>query len=155
DGRLYARGASDDKGNLLIPILAAEAYHATGTPLPIGLVLVIEGEEESGSANFPAFLDAHLDRLRADVAISADSAMWGHDLPSVRLASRGSVSVQLDARGPNSDLHSGLHGGLAPNPLNALAAVIASLHTAEGGVAVEGFYDGVRAPTDAERAEIA
>jgi acetylornithine deacetylase/succinyl-diaminopimelate desuccinylase-like protein len=153
--RLYARGASDDKGNLLLPILAAEAFHATGTPLPVGLVFVIEGEEESGSPNFPAFLDAHHDRLRSDVAISADSAMWAHESPSLMPASRGSVSIQIDARGPNSDLHSGLHGGLAPNPLNALAIVIASMKGADGAITIDGFSDGVRPPTDAERAEIA
>lgn len=155
DGRLYGRGASDDKGNLLMPIKAAEAFHATGTPLPVGLVFVIEGEEESGSPSFPAFLEAHREQLAADVAISADSAMWGHDTPSLMLASRGSVSLQIDARGPNSDLHSGLHGGLAPNPLAGLAAVIASMTTPDGAVAVAGFYDGVHAPTAAERAEIA
>jgi len=155
DGRLYARGASDDKGNLLIPIKAAEAFHATGTPLPVGLVFVIEGEEESGSPNFPAFLDQYRDRLHADVAISADSAMWGHDMPSLMLASRGSVSLQLDARGPNSDLHSGLHGGLAPNPLEGLATIIASMKSPAGAITIDGFYDDVRAPTESERAEIA
>jgi acetylornithine deacetylase/succinyl-diaminopimelate desuccinylase-like protein len=155
DNRLYARGASDDKGNLLIPVKAAEAFHATGTPLPVGLIFVIEGEEESGSPNFPAFLDQYRERLHADVAISADSAMWGHDMPSLMLASRGSVSLQLDARGPNSDLHSGLHGGFAPNPLVGLANVIASMVSAEGVIAVNGFYDDVRTPTPSERAEIA
>jgi acetylornithine deacetylase/succinyl-diaminopimelate desuccinylase-like protein len=155
DGRLYARGASDDKGNLLIPIKAAEAFHATGTRLPVGLIYVIEGEEESGSPNFPAFLDQYRERLGADVAISADSAMWGHDMPSLMLASRGSVSLQLDAYGPNSDLHSGLHGGLAPNPLTGLATLIASMQSSEGAITIDGFSDDVRAPTESERAEIA
>ena len=155
DGRLYGRGASDDKGNLLLPIKAVEAYTATGTALPVGVVFVIEGEEESGSANFPAFLTHHRARLGADVAISADSAMWSNETPSLMLGSRGSVSLQLDARGPNSDLHSGLHGGMAPNPLTGLATLVASLFTPQGAVAIEGFHDGVRPLTERERAEIA
>src|SRR4051794_26969144 len=81
--------------------------------------------------------------------------MWGHEAPSLMLASRGSVSLQIDARGPNSDLHSGLHGGLAPNPLNGLATVIASMKNADGLITIDGFLDGARPPTESERAEIA
>ncbi|CAA9578427.1 MAG: Acetylornithine deacetylase/Succinyl-diaminopimelate desuccinylase and related deacylases [uncultured Thermomicrobiales bacterium] len=155
DGRLYARGASDDKGNLLIPLKVVEAYRATAGRPPLGVVFLFEGEEEIGSPNLRPFLSEHRDRLRADVAISADSAMWSHEQPSVVLATKGLAGVQLDARGTSGDLHSGLHGGMAPNVLNALASLLASMRTPDGRITVEGFYDGVRPLTDEERREIA
>jgi acetylornithine deacetylase/succinyl-diaminopimelate desuccinylase-like protein len=155
DGRLYGRGASDDKGNLLIPIKAVEAYTATGTPLPVGVIFVIEGEEESGSANFPAFLADHRAQLMADVAISADSAMWSNETPSLMLGPRASSCRLTDPREPSSDLHSGLHGGMAPNPLTGLATLIAGMFNARGDVAIGGGYDAVRPLSAHERTEIA
>ncbi len=155
DGRFYARGASDDKGNLLISIAVTEALRAiTGRP-PLGLIFLFEGEEEIGSPNLRAFLNEHRDWLRADVAISADSAMWGQDAPSLVLGSKGLAGVQLDVRGTSTDLHSGLHGGLAPNALNALASLIASMRAPEGRITIDGFCDGVRPLTERERAAIA
>lgn len=154
DGRLYARGASDDKGNLLLPILAAEAYARVAGQPPLGLVFLFEGEEEIGSRSLRAVLCAQRDRLRAAVAVSADSAMWGHDEPSLVLGSKGLAGVQIDVRGAAGDLHSGLHGGLAPNPLNALATILASMKTPEGRIAIDGFFDGVRPLTEREVAAI-
>jgi acetylornithine deacetylase/succinyl-diaminopimelate desuccinylase-like protein len=142
DDRLYARGASDDKGPLLIPIVVAEAFLAVRGRLPVNLKFVIEGEEESGSPHFePAVAGLH-DRLAADLVLSADGAMWRSDLPSVTVASRGMLALELTVEGAAKDLHSGRHGGSAPNPLRALTSLAASLHDPDGRVAVAGFYDG-------------
>ncbi len=144
DGRLYARGASDDKGPLLIPILVAEAFLTENKSLPVNLKLLIEGEEEMGSAHLGALVEANAERLAADALVSADGAMWRYDLPSVTVASRGIAALELTVRGAAKDLHSGRHGGSAPNPLHGLAAMIATLHDSEGRVSVPGFADGVR-----------
>jgi acetylornithine deacetylase/succinyl-diaminopimelate desuccinylase-like protein len=155
DGRLYARGASDDKGNLLLPVLVAEAFGQLAGGPPIGLVFLFEGEEEIGSPSLRPFLQEHRDRLRASVAISADSAMWSHELPSLVLGSKGLAGLQLDAHGAVGDLHSGLHGGMAPNPLNALATVVASMKAPDGRITIEGFDDDARPLTEREVAEVA
>jgi acetylornithine deacetylase/succinyl-diaminopimelate desuccinylase-like protein len=147
DGRLYARGVSDDKGPLLIPILVAEAYLKVEGRLPVNLKVLIEGEEESGSPNFGAVLDAHRDRLRCDLVLSADGAMWRSDKPSITVASRGMLALEVTVTGASKDLHSGRHGGGAPNPIAALAALMASMHGEDGRVSVPGFWEGVR-PAD-------
>jgi acetylornithine deacetylase/succinyl-diaminopimelate desuccinylase-like protein len=149
DDRLYARGASDDKGPLLIPILVAEAFLAVRGSLPVNLKFLIEGEEETGSPHLEAAMGGLADRLAADLVLSADGAMWRADLPSVIVASRGLLALDLIVEGAAKDLHSGRHGGSAPNPLRALAALVASLHGADGRVAVAGFYDGIRPPDPA------
>jgi acetylornithine deacetylase/succinyl-diaminopimelate desuccinylase-like protein len=146
DDRLYARGASDDKGPLLIPIVVAEAFLAVRGRLPVNLKFVIEGEEESGSPHFEDAVAGLRDRLAADLVLSADGAMWRPDLPSVTVASRGMLALELTVEGAAKDLHSGRHGGSAPNPLRALASLAASLHDADGRVAVAGFYDGAVPP---------
>lgn len=153
--RIYARGVSDDKGPMFIPIKVAEAYFATRGMLPVNLKFLFEGEEEIGSPSLDAFISDHAELLRADYALSADGAMWRIDLPSVITGSRGLVALNLDVRGPAKDLHSGRHGGAVQNPLHALAELLASLHYPDGRVAVDGFYDAVRTPSEAERAEIA
>jgi len=153
--RIYARGVSDDKGPMFIPIKVVEAYFSTRGALPINLKFLFEGEEEIGSPSLNAFISDHAEMLRADYALSADGAMWRVDKPSVITGSRGLVALNFDVRGPAKDLHSGRHGGAVQNPLHALAELVASLHHPDGRVAVDGFYDAVRAPTTAERAEIA
>jgi acetylornithine deacetylase/succinyl-diaminopimelate desuccinylase-like protein len=153
--RLYARGVSDDKGPMFIPIKVAEAYFSTHGALPVNLKFLFEGEEEIGSPGLNGFISDHAEMLRADYALSADGAMWRVDVPSVITGSRGLVALNLDVRGPAKDLHSGRHGGAVQNPLHGLVELLASLHHTDGRVAVEGFYDTVRAPTAAERAEIA
>lgn len=146
DDRLYARGVSDDKGPLLIPILVAEAYMRAGGGLPVNLKVLIEGEEESGSPHFEATLQKYRDRLGCDMVISADGAMWRPDKPSMTVASRGLAALDLTITGASKDLHSGRHGGSAPNPIAALASLLASLHGPDGRVSVNGFLDGTRPP---------
>ncbi|HET7251024.1 MAG TPA: dipeptidase [Gemmatimonadales bacterium] len=155
DGRLYARGASDDKGPMLIPIKVSEAFFAVHGRLPINVKFMLEGEEEIGSRHLEAFVEGHRDLLAADVVLSADGAMWRIDEPSLTVASRGLAGLELKLKGAGKDLHSGRHGGSVPNPLHAMARLIASLHEPDGRVAVAGFYDRVRELSPAERAEIA
>ena len=146
DGRLYARGVSDDKGPLLIPILVAEAYLRAEGRLPVNLKVLIEGEEESGSPHFEATLQSYREKLGCDLVISADGAMWRADRPSMTVASRGLAAFEVTVTGAAKDLHSGRHGGSAPNPIGALATLLASLHGPDGRVSVEGFLDGTSPP---------
>lgn len=155
DDRLYARGVSDDKGPLLIPILVAQAYREVAGALPINLKVLIEGEEETGSPHFEATVARLKDRLSCDLAVSADGAMWRADLPSITVASRGLVALEVTVEGPGKDLHSGRHGGSAPNPIRALTHMLAGLHDAEGTVIVPGFHDGTAPPDPAIVAAIA
>lgn len=155
DGRLYARGVSDDKGPMLIPIKVAEAFFAERKALPINVKFMLEGEEEIGSKHLEQFVTQHREMLKADVVVSADGAMWRIDEPSITVANRGLAALELTLTGPAKDLHSGRHGGSVANPLHALARLIASLHAPDGGVAVRGFYDKVRELSRKERAEIA
>jgi len=155
DDRLFARGASDDKGPLLIPILVVAAFKAVCGGLPINLKIIVEGEEESGSPHFASTVERLKDRLACDVVISADGAMWRADLPSMTVASRGLVALDIAVRGASKDLHSGRHGGSAPNAIRALAHVLASLHDADGNVTVAGFADTTLPPDPAIAAAIA
>ena len=155
DGRLYARGVSDDKGPVLIPIKVAEAFFAVHRRLPINVKFMIEGEEEIGSRHLEAFVAEHREMLAADVVISADGAMWRIDEPSVIVANRGLAGLELTVRGAAKDLHSGRHGGSVANPLHAMAQLVASLRAPDGRVAVAGFYDRVKELSPAERADIA
>ena len=155
DGCLYARGVSDDKGPMLIPIAVAEAFFATAGRLPINVKFLFEGEEEIGSRHLDAFVREHASLLAADVVVSADGAMWRIDEPSLTVASRGLCGLEVKLRGAAKDLHSGRYGGSVANPLHAMAALIASLHDRDGRVTVEGFYDDVRDPLPRDRAALA
>ena len=155
DGRLYARGVSDDKGPMLIPIAVAESFFRVDGRLPVNVKCMFEGEEEIGSPSLDAFIRDNAELLACDVVLSADGAMWRIDEPSLTVASRGLAGLELAVRGARKDLHSGRHGGAVANPLHGLASLIASLHEPSGRVAVAGFYDRVRSLTPAERAEIA
>ena len=141
DDRLYARGAADDKGPMLIPILVAEAFGRVRGRPPVNIKMIVEGEEESGSPHFEATVAQLADRLAADVVVSADGAMWRPDLPSVTVASRGLAALDVRLTGAAKDLHSGRHGGSAPNAIRALVRLLASLHDADGRVTVDGFWD--------------
>ncbi|HEX7023059.1 MAG TPA: dipeptidase [Trueperaceae bacterium] len=145
DGRWYARGISDDKASMLIPILVAQAYATVGATPPINLRFLFEAEEEIGSRNLPGMVAARRDALRCDLVLSADGGMWRADRPSITTSARGLATLELTLRGPSKDLHSGRHGGGVANPLHALAELMASLHDG-GRVAVEGFYDDVLPP---------
>jgi len=155
DGRLYARGVSDDKAPMVIPIRVAEAFFAVTGGLPVNVKCVFEGEEEIGSPSLDAFIRDNTELLTADVVLSADGAMWRIDEPSLTVASRGLVGLEITLTGASKDLHSGRHGGGIANPLHAMARLIASLHDADGRVAVAGFYDRVRELTSRDRAAIA
>lgn len=143
DGRIYARGSADDKGQLYMHVKALEAFHATGTPLPINVVVVAEGEEEVGSPNLVPFVQAQAERLACDVVLISDTGMYAKGIPSVGFSLRGLAYFELHVHGADSDLHSGEYGGAVANPVNALARIIASIHDDEGRIAIEGFYDDV------------
>ena len=155
EGRLYARGVSDDKGPMFIPIKVAEAFFATRGALPLNVKFMIEGEEEIGSPSLESFIAEHAQLLAADFVLSADGAMWRIDEPSITVSSRGLVVLEFSLKGASKDLHSGRYGGSVANPLHAMAQLIASLHTPDGRVAVAGFYDQVEELSAAERQAIA
>ncbi|MER6311535.1 dipeptidase [Streptomyces sp. NPDC001657] len=153
DGKLYARGAADDKGQVFFHTLGVRAHlAATGRTAPaVNLKLLIEGEEESGSPNFPALIGKHADRLACDAVIVSDTGMWSRDTPTVCTGMRGLTDCQIDLYGPDQDIHSGSFGGAVPNPATEAARLAAALHDADRKVAVPGFYDGVIELTDRER----
>jgi acetylornithine deacetylase/succinyl-diaminopimelate desuccinylase-like protein len=158
DGQLLGRGASDDKGQVLFHALAARASAASGDGAaggpgapPVTLKLLIEGEEESGSTNFAGLLESRRDRLGCDVIVISDTTMWAADVPSMCTGMRGLAEAQIDLRGPELDLHSGSFGGGVPNPLHALAGLLAGLHDRDGRVTLPGFYDKVADVSPAER----
>jgi acetylornithine deacetylase/succinyl-diaminopimelate desuccinylase-like protein len=155
DGRAYGRGATDDKGPILVVLKAAQAYLEQFGGLPLNIKFLFEGEEEIGSPNLPAFLRQHAEQFAADLVISADGAQWRPTEPSLSVASKGLVSLDIAVTGAARDLHSGRYGGTVQNPVHALVRLLAGLHTADGLVAVPGFYDGVAELTPAQRAEIA
>jgi acetylornithine deacetylase/succinyl-diaminopimelate desuccinylase-like protein len=153
--RMYGRGTSDDKGPMLAALGAIERVLEERGRLPVNVRILLEGEEEIGSPNLEPALLANRDALRADVAVSADGAMWSAEQPSLNVAARGMVAVDVSVRGPSADLHSGRHGGAVLNPLQALAEILATLHRPDGSVAVDGFMDDVVDLTGDDRFEIA
>ena len=155
DGRIYARGVSDDKGPLIVAVSALAAFLRTIGTLPVNVKLLLEGEEEIGSAHLDEFVADHAAALAADFVLSADGAMWRLDLPTVTVSSRGLCALEITLSGAAKDLHSGRHGGAVVNPLQALSALLAGLHASDGSIAVPGFYDQVRPPSDLMRQEIA
>jgi acetylornithine deacetylase/succinyl-diaminopimelate desuccinylase-like protein len=155
DGKLYGRGAVDDKGQVLMHLAAIETHLRVRGTLPINVKVIVEGEEEIGSPNFESFLAREKTRLACDVAVISDTAVFAEDVPSLTTSLRGLVHWEITVDGPASDVHSGYYGGAIKNPLEALAQIIAQLKDAHGRVAVPGFYDGVRELSPLERAEIA
>ncbi|GHO66940.1 peptidase M20 [Ktedonobacter sp. SOSP1-52] len=155
DDRVYARGASDDKGNMFTPILGVEALLKTEGALPLNVKFFLEGQEEIGSPQLPAFVASHRDLLACDLVLSSDGVQYGEDQPSLLLACKGLAGIQIDVHGAKSDLHSGIYGGAVPNPIHALTALLASLRSPEGTILVEGFYDNVLPLSTEDRAAIA
>ena len=155
DDRLYGRGVSDDKGPMFIPLAVAEAFLRTTGRLPVNLKLLIEGEEEMGSAHLGAGVQRYRDRLRADFVLSADGAQWRPDLVTVNVANRGVVTLDVCLTTAAKDLHSGRYGGTVANAAHALSRLVASFHDETGRVAVAGFYDDVCPPTGVERESLA
>ncbi|MFI1014027.1 dipeptidase [Streptomyces sp. NPDC020965] len=153
DGRLYARGAADDKGQVFFHTLGVRAHlAATGRSAPaVHLKLLIEGEEESGSTNFRALVEDNAERLAADVVVVSDTGMWSETTPTVCTGMRGLADCEIELYGPDQDIHSGSFGGAVPNPATIAARLVAALHDADERVTIPGFYDGVAPLTDAER----
>ena len=151
DGCLYARGATDDKGQVFTHIKSAEAWLKTVGKLPVNLKYVIEGEEEVGSRNLEDFLAARKDSLNCDVAVVSDTSQYAPNQPAITYGLRGILAVEVTVTGPKKDLHSGVFGGAVMNPATGLARMIASLHDDHGRVRIPGFYDAVQPLSDAER----
>jgi len=152
NGNVYARGASDDKGQVMIQLKAVETLRHLGGPLPVNLKFIFEGEEETGGHSIEQYVPQNAEKLKADVALVCDTALFAPDLPTLCIGLRGLVYVEVEAEGASHDLHSGLYGGVAPNPLNALCWIIARLKTADGKIRLPGLYESVRPPARAERA---
>jgi acetylornithine deacetylase/succinyl-diaminopimelate desuccinylase-like protein len=154
-GRVYARGAADDKGQVHLHLWAARAWLETRGSLPLNLRFVFEGEEESGSANFEPWVTANAHRLGSDVAVISDTGFFEGNRPAITIGLRGLMYAQLDVTGPKLDLHSGTYGGNVENPAQVVARMVARLKNPDGSVAVPGFYDEVRELSQREREEFA
>jgi acetylornithine deacetylase/succinyl-diaminopimelate desuccinylase-like protein len=155
DGEIYARGASDDKGQAFVHIKAVEAILAANGSLPVNVRMILEGEEEVGSPNLGPFVLAHKDLLAADSVLVSDGRILSGEQPSIVYALRGMAYMEFRISGPRRDLHSGSYGGSVHNPAQVVAEVIASLHNQDGLVTIPGFYDRVRPLSDAERTALA
>jgi acetylornithine deacetylase/succinyl-diaminopimelate desuccinylase-like protein len=142
--RIVARGAVDDKGQVMTFIEAFRAWQEAHGTLPCAVTVMLEGEEESGSKSLDPFVTAHADRLKADVCVVSDTGMWDIQTPAITTMLRGLVYVEVTLHGPSHDLHSGMYGGTLVNPINALAAIIGQLHDADRRVQIPGFYDDVK-----------
>jgi len=154
DGKIYARGADDDKGQAFMQAKAFELMVKTNT-LPCNVKFMIEGEEEIGSSSLPAFLKQHKEMLRSDIILVSDTSMISLDCPSITVGLRGLAYMEVEVTGPNKDLHSGIFGGAVANPANVLAKLIASLTDENGRITIPGFYDDVLEISAEERAEMA
>lgn len=145
DGKIYARGATDNKGQLFAHILGVEELlQQNGGQLPVNVIFLLEGEEEVGSGSLSSFMKEHQDELACDVIVLSDTGMAAPDAPTFSYGLRGLAGAEISVRGPSADLHSGVFGGAIANPVTALASIIASFHDADGKVAVRGFYDSVK-----------
>jgi acetylornithine deacetylase/succinyl-diaminopimelate desuccinylase-like protein len=155
DGRIFARGAADDKGNLFMPVKAVEAFSNTLGKPPINLKFIFEGEEEIGSPNLPPFVVENAGLLACDFVLCADGGMWGPDTPSLTLGTKGITGCQVNIRTAGTDLHSGMFGASVQNAVRAAAQLAATLHDDRQRVAVAGFYDDVIPISAAEREDFA
>ncbi|PDW01434.1 dipeptidase [Candidatus Chloroploca asiatica] len=155
DGKVYARGASDDKGNMLVPILALEALLQSIGHLPVNVKVFFEGQEEIGSPQIGAFLPQHKDRFACDLVLNADGGQYSETEPAILVALRGGCGVQIDVKAAKMDLHSGLYGGVVMNPIHALVMILDSMRSRDGRITIEGFYDQIRPLTDLDRERIA
>lgn len=143
DGRVYARGSVDDKGQLYLHIKAIEAHLKTNQRLPVNVVVIAEGEEEVGSEHLMPFVEQNVDRLKADAVIISDTTMFAPGMPTIGASLRGLAYFEIRVRAARTDLHSGSYGGAVANPATALARIIASFHDQDGHILIDGFYDDV------------
>ena len=155
DGKIYARGATDDKGQMFTHLKAAEAWLKTAGSLPVNVKFLIEGEEEVGGANLEAYVAAQAQKLACDAAVISDTSQFAPGIPAITYGLKGLAYFEIIVKGAKNDLHSGTFGGAVANPLNALAVILASLKGPDGRIRVDGFYDDVRPLEDWERAEFA
>ncbi len=153
EGAIYARGSADDKGQIFMHLKAIEAHLSQNGKLPLNVKVMLEGEEEVGSANLDRFIAANTDLLKADVVVISDSPMFDRDVPSICYGLRGLAYFQIDVRGSSTDLHSGSYGGAVANPAIVLAQLLAQMKDKSGHVKIPGFYDAVVDVTEGERKE--
>lgn len=153
DGKIYARGTSDDKGQFLVHIKAAQAMNAVHGDLPVNLKFVLEGEEEVGSPSLEPWIEEHKEMLKSDVLVISDSTMYAPGMPSLLYGLRGLTYIEVEVKGGDTDMHSGMFGGAVPNPANELCKIIAALKDDKGRITVPHFYDKVRALEPSEREE--
>jgi acetylornithine deacetylase/succinyl-diaminopimelate desuccinylase-like protein len=151
NGNLYARGSADDKGQMYMHIKAVEALRAMNGTLPINVKFLIEGEEEVGGESIAKYVEENPKKLKADVALVSDTEMYAEGIPTLCIGLRGLIYTEIEATGPMRDLHSGLYGGAAPNPIFALIELLAKMKDANGHINIPGMYDDVRAPAPAEK----
>jgi acetylornithine deacetylase/succinyl-diaminopimelate desuccinylase-like protein len=155
NGRLYARGVGDNKGQHFAQILAVESILAVNGQLPCNVILLLEGEEETGSPHIADFIRTHSDLLKADLVITSDGPLPDDRHPTIEFGVRGVIGFELRAHGANRDLHSGNFGGVAPNPLWTLVHLLNTMKNTQGEITIEGFYDNVQPPTELEREVLA
>jgi acetylornithine deacetylase/succinyl-diaminopimelate desuccinylase-like protein len=155
DGKIYARGATDDKGQLFIHIKALEAYLKTSGAAPVNVKILLEGEEETSSPNLVPWIQEHKDLIQADVCVISDSSMAAVEEPAITHSLRGMTYLEVEVQGPREDLHSGFWGGATHNPALALIEILGKLYNSDGTIAVPGFYDDVVPLTEEERAMLA
>ncbi|GAA5522500.1 dipeptidase [Aliifodinibius salicampi] len=151
EGDIYARGASDDKGQSFTHVKALEAYQKSGKEFPVNIKFIFEGEEEVGSPNLVPFIESHQELLSCDMVLISDTAMFAEDTPSITYGLRGLAYMEVEVTGPNRDLHSGVYGGAVKNPANALAEIIAKLKDDNGVIQIPNFYDKVKVLSEEER----
>ncbi|HEY6160726.1 MAG TPA: dipeptidase, partial [Bacteroidia bacterium] len=154
NGKIYARGSADDKGQVYMHVKAVEYMISTGQ-LPCNVKFMIEGEEEVGSANLGTFLTQNKEKLKADIILISDTSIIANEIPSITVGLRGLTYMEVEVTGPNRDLHSGVYGGAVANPINVLCKMIASLHDKKKRITVAGFYDEVEKLSKKQRAEMA
>jgi acetylornithine deacetylase/succinyl-diaminopimelate desuccinylase-like protein len=151
DGNLYARGSADDKGQMYMHIKAVEALRAVNGKLPVNLKFLVEGEEEIGGESIAKYVEQNPGKLKADVALVSDTALYAEGIPTLCIGLRGLVYTEIEATGPMRDLHSGLYGGAAPNAVFGLIELLAKLKDANGHIQIPGMYDDVQPPAPAEK----
>jgi acetylornithine deacetylase/succinyl-diaminopimelate desuccinylase-like protein len=151
DGNLYARGSSDDKGQMYIHIKAMEALRAVNGTLPVNVKFLIEGEEEVGGESIAAYVPANREKLKSDVALVSDTELFADGIPTLCIGLRGLVYMEVEAKGPSRDLHSGVYGGAAPNAVFGLVELLSRAKNKKGVIQIPGIYDDVEPPAEAEK----